>query len=94
MERTISTAEARRNLGRILDACYRGDHYIVERAGKPMVAVVPIAQYMKWRERRNHLFAMIDDARQRNRGVPPDVIEAEVDESVHEVRNNGRKMPR
>lgn len=91
MEKTINALKARQNLGQILEEVYyKGDHYIVERAGKPMAAVVPIGQYMQWKERRESFFAMIDEARERNSGVAPEVIEAEVAEAVVEVRRMRR----
>ncbi len=95
MERTITALKARRNLGQLLEEVYyKGNHYIVERAGRPMAAVVPIAQYMQWREKRQAFFAMIDEARERNKDVAPEVVEAEVEEAVRQVRDQRRKAAR
>jgi prevent-host-death family protein len=89
MEKTINALKARQNLGQILEEVYyTGAQYIVERAGKPMAAVVPIGQYMQWKEQRERFFAMIDEVRERNRDVAAEVIEAEVEEAVREVRGN------
>ena len=87
MERTVNALKARQNLGQILEGVYyRGDQYIVERAGKPMAAVIPISQYMQWKERRDRFFAMIDELREKNRDATPEEIEADVAEAVREVR--------
>ncbi len=94
MEKTINALKARQNLGQILEEVYyRGDQYIVERAGKPMAAVVPISQYMQWKERRARFFAMIDEAREKNALVNPEEIEAEVTEAVREVRAHNAELP-
>lgn len=95
MEKTISALDARRRLGELLEEVYyQGSQFIVERAGKPMAVVVPIEQYRQWRQRREEFFAMIDEVRERNQDTPPEVIEAEVEESVREVRANRRKAER
>lgn len=94
MEKTVNAIKARQNLGQILEEVYyKGDHYIVERAGKPMAAVVPVSQYLQWKERRDRFFAMIEEAQQRNKDTPPDVIEREVAEAIREVRASRAKSP-
>ena len=46
MTRTISAVEARHRLGQLMNEVQlRGDHYIIERAGKPVVAVIPIEDF-------------------------------------------------
>jgi prevent-host-death family protein len=48
----INAMEARRAFGRILEEVfYKGEQYIIERAGKPMAAVVPLSQL---EELQNH----------------------------------------
>jgi len=43
MEKVINAVAARRRLGQLLEeAFYRGDVFIIERAGRPMAAVIPI----------------------------------------------------
>ena len=40
----INAMEARRTFGEILEkAYYKGDQFIIERAGKPMAALVPLS---------------------------------------------------
>jgi prevent-host-death family protein len=87
MEKTINALKARQNLGQILEEVfYKGDQYIVERAGKPMAAVVPITQYMQWKDRRDRFFAMIDGAREKSQDATPGAVEADVSEAVREAR--------
>ncbi len=98
MEKRINALKARQNLGQVLEEVYyNGDHYIVERAGKPMAAVVPIAQYQQWKERRERFFSMVDEARAKNKDVAAEVLENEVKEAVSEVkeaRARKRRSPR
>lgn len=43
--KTINAGKARVNFGQMLDEVYyKGDQFIIERAGKPMAAVVPLSQ--------------------------------------------------
>ena len=87
MLKTISALKARKNLGELLEEVYyRGDQYIIERAGKPMAAVVPLAQLEAWQARREAFFTMVDEAREKNRKTKPATIEKEVAEAVRSVR--------
>ena len=43
--KTINAGKARVNFGQMLDEVfYKGDHFIIERDGRPMAAVIPLAQ--------------------------------------------------
>ena len=45
MRKKVTAVRARGKLGQILEEVYyRGDHYIIERSGKAMAAVVPVEQ--------------------------------------------------
>lgn len=45
-ETKISALRARQNLGQIMnEVSIRGDTYVVERAGKPIVAIISIEDY-------------------------------------------------
>lgn len=83
MERTISAMTARKRLGQLLEeAYYRGNVFIIERAGRPMAAVVPLEQYRQWQQRRADFFAMIAQVQERTRQVPPEELEAALAEAV------------
>jgi prevent-host-death family protein len=65
--------KARQQLGQMLEEVYyRGDHSIIERAGKPMAAVVPVWQFEEWQQHREQFFAMLDAVHARNAEVPKD----------------------
>ena len=49
--KTIKAVKARENFGQMLDEVYyKGDQFIIERAGKPMAAVVPLSQFEEWQQ--------------------------------------------
>ena len=89
----VNALKARQNLGQLLEEVYyRGDHYIIERAGKPMAAVVPVWQFEEWQQHREQFFAMIDAVHARNADVPSEVIEQEIAEAVHAVRQQATRQ--
>jgi len=79
MRKTINAMRARGKLGQILEEVYyRGDQYVIERAGKPMAAVVPIEQYEQWRKEREAFFEAVDAIRSENTDVPPERVMQDV----------------
>ena len=91
MKRRLSAVEARQKLGEVLDGVYyRGDEVIIERAGKPLAVVVPVQLYEQHARNRKEdwerLLEITDRVAERNKDVPMEVIEAEIDEAVKEVR--------
>jgi prevent-host-death family protein len=90
--KTVNALKARKNLGQLLEEVYyQGDQYVIERAGRPMAAVVPIWQLKEWKTRRARFFGMVDDVRQKNKAVKPKVIKGEVREAVQAVRANAAR---
>ena len=83
----MSALSAQKNLGQLLEqVCYKGDQYVIERAGRPMAAVVPLWQLedrRKWKER---FFGMVKEMRRRNKKEKSEVIVGEVEEAVKAVR--------
>src|SRR5262245_10552750 len=51
--KTISAIKVRKNLGHLLEEVYyQGAQYVIERAGRPMAAVVPLLQLGKWQRQK------------------------------------------
>ena len=89
----VNALKARQQLGQLLEEVYyRGDQYIIERAGKPMAVVVPVWQFEQWQQRREQFFAMIEAVHARNAEVPSEVIEQEIAEAVHAVRQQATRL--
>ena len=93
MKRTVSAGDARKRLGELLEGVYyRGDEVVIERAGKPMAAVIPAHVYQSIKERRERLFQMIERIQERTKDVPPEELERHIEEAIREVRSaTGRK---
>ena len=80
MLKRINALKARRNLGQLLEEVYyRGDQYIIERAGKPFAAVVPLWQIEARKMRRERMFGAVEKVWRNTRNVKPEIIEREVD---------------
>ena len=92
MVKKVNALKARQNLGQLLEEVYyKGDQYVIERAGKPMAAVVPLWQLEEWQQRRAQFFAAVEDVQQHNHKVKPEVIEHEVREAIRAVRTKARR---
>lgn len=90
MIKTVNALKARQHLGQLLEEVYyRGDQYIIERAGKPMAAIVPLAYLEERQKHRDRLWAAIEAVHARNAEEPAEVIEADIAEAVQAVRRDG-----
>lgn len=81
-EITMGAREARAQFADLLGRVhYRGETVIVERSGKPMVAVIPIDLYEQFMAEHEARFEVID----RIRNGLPDWSEAEVEQDIAEA---------
>ena len=88
----VSDLDARKRLGKMLeDVCYEGNQYVIERAGQPMAAVVPLWQLEEWRNRRDRFFSMVQDAWKRNRTRNPKALTKDVKDAIKAVRQPDRR---
>ena len=65
---------------------YGGRVVIVERSGKPMVAVIPIEMYQQVIAEREVRFQVLDRIRDRLPDVPTDEVAQDVAEAIKAVR--------
>lgn len=75
MERTVNAPEAGRQFDDLLDAVARGEQVVVERAGEPVAAVVPIDVYRRLRRAHAEVFDLMRTAAERA-SLPEDEAEA------------------
>lgn len=88
MIKRVNALKARQNLGQLLEQVYyKGDQYIIERAGRPLAAVVPLWQLEARKERRERVFGMIEQVWRKTSKVRPEVIEGEVEAAIRAVRS-------
>ena len=87
MVKKINALKARQNLGQLVEEVYyKGDQYIIERAGKPMAAVVPLWQLEDRSKRRERIFDTVRKVWRATAKVKPAVIEQEVETAVRALR--------
>jgi prevent-host-death family protein len=92
MVKKVNALKARQNFGQMLEEVYyKGDQFVIERAGKPMAAVVPLWQLEEWQKRREQFFAAVEEMQQHNLKVKPEVIEREVQEAIRAVRTKASR---
>lgn len=65
---------------------YGGQVVIVERSGKPMVAVIPVEMYQQLVAEREARFQILDRVRSRVPDVPEEEVERDVAEAIAAVR--------
>jgi prevent-host-death family protein len=92
MKRKVNALEARRRLGELLEGVYyRGDEVIIERAGRPMAAVIPMARYESLERTRDRLFQLVEENWAKNKDVSYEEIERDVAEAIRGVRGERGK---
>jgi prevent-host-death family protein len=87
MYKTISALKARQTLGQVMnEVALKGDDYIIERAGKPLVAVIAIEKYQsiqqEWDEFLEGVSAMSADINEEDY----EIIDKLVEEAVRASR--------
>jgi len=84
----ITAMKARQNLGQIMnEVAIKEDDYIIERAGKPMVAIIPIEKYRRFEEEKNEFFNWVDTVRERTKDISQKEIQEAVNEATAAVKN-------
>ena len=95
MVKKMNALRAQKNLGHLLEEVYnKGDQYVIERAGRPMAAVVPLWQLEERRTRKNRFFGMVKEVWRKNKKEKPEDIEDEVQEAVRAVRAEAARRKR
>jgi len=93
MARRISAKDARAQFSEILGMVHFGkETVIVEKQGKPVVAIIDIDLYQRWQEEREARFKVFDEVRSKGRGKTPEEVEKDVAEAVSEVRESARQV--
>lgn len=91
MSETVSTADIRQRIGDILNrVALRQDEFIVQRKGKALAAIVPIARLEQMRRyARLHALEFMDQ--QRGKGLSDREVELLAEEARAWARGKGRR---
>ena len=96
MLKTISAIKVRQNLGQVMnEVALKEDEYIVERAGKPLVAIIPVEQYQSIKKEREEFFQMVDEIHKEAKKTDRRLIDREIEEAEQSYRKkSSRKSKR
>jgi len=83
----MGAREARNRFADLVGSVYYGDQVVVvERFGKPMVAVIPAEMYERFIAGREARFQVLDRIRDRAPDVPSEEVERDVAEAIAAIR--------
>jgi prevent-host-death family protein len=95
MVKRLSAKEARDRFAEILGQVHFGkDTVIVEKAGKPVAAVIDMERYERLARAWDEPFAILDRIRARNRDKHSEQVESNIAAAVAEVRAASRTKSR
>lgn len=88
----IGAREARRRFADLLGRVgYGGEVVIVERSGKPMVALIPVEVYEQLVAEREARFQVLDRLRSKLPEIQEEVVENDVSQAIDAVRKPAPK---
>ena len=94
MLKKISAMKARQNLGQIMnEVAIRGDDYIIERAGKPLVAIIDMDKYQRLQEEREEALQAVRSIWSKMEGADPDEVEEIIEEAIQATRRKLKAKP-
>ncbi len=83
MLKKISAMKVRQNLGQVMnEVALRGDDYVVERAGKPLVAIIPMEKYRKLQGYLDEFWEEVKSFQQSVGDVDPRELDSAIEEAV------------
>jgi prevent-host-death family protein len=95
MQKKISAMKARQNLGQIMnEVAIRGDDYIIERAGKPLVAIIDMDKYQRLQEEREEALQAIRSIWSKMEGADPEEVEEIIEEAIQATRRKLKATPK
>jgi prevent-host-death family protein len=87
MQKKISAMKARQNLGQIMnEVAIRGDDYIIERAGKPLVAIIAMGKYQRLEEDREEALQAVRSIWSKMDGADAEEVEGIIGEAIRATR--------
>ena len=87
MLKTINALKARRNLGQLLEEVfYKGDQFVIQRAGKSMAVVISPSEYEAYQRQRESEMKVFDEIRKKNDGAKLEEVDSDVQEAIEAVR--------
>ena len=92
MYKRISALKARQNLGQVMnEVALKGDDYIIERAGKALVAVIPIEKYQSLQREIGEFFESLSKMRANLTREDEKDMDGLIGEAVRSYRKSKNK---
>lgn len=86
----VGAREARQRFADLLGRVgYGGEIAIVERSGKPMVAIIPVELYEQLVAEREARFQVLDRIRSKLPEIPGEEVEKDVSQAIDALRESG-----
>lgn len=83
MRKTISALKVRQNLGQVMnEVSIKGDDYVVERAGKPLVAIIPLEKYLRFQKDLDEFYGEVKAFQAGVKDVPGKVLDEALSEAT------------
>ncbi len=87
MLKKISAMKARQNLGQLLnEVSIRGDSYIIERAGKPLAALVDMESFQQLQGEQNSAAQLVRNIWEKMKGTDAMEIQEAINEATRVAR--------
>ena len=87
MLKKISAMKARQNLGQIMnEVALRGDDYIIERAGKPLVAIINMEKYQRLQQDQESALQSVRKIWKKLEGANSREVSETIEEAIGAVR--------
>jgi prevent-host-death family protein len=91
MLKKISAMKARQNLGQLLnEVSIRGDSYIIERAGKPLAALVDLERFQQLQADQNSALQAVSNIWKKMKGADAEKVQKTIEEAGRVAR--GEKL--
>ena len=88
MLKKLSAMKARQNFGQVMnEVSLKGDDYIIERAGKPLVAIISMEKYRILQKEREEALRALDTIWEKMEKEKPETVENTIAEAVRSARN-------
>lgn len=92
MLKKISAMKARQNLGQLLnEVSIRGDSYIIERAGKPLAALVDLERFQQLQEDQEAALQAVGNIWKKMAGADAQEMQGAIEEAGRATRNEKRR---
>jgi len=93
MYKTISALKARQNLGQVMnEVVLKGDDYVIERAGKPLVAIISMEKYQSLRQEMGEFFESLSKMRANLKREDERKMDQMVREAVRSYRKSKARL--